>query len=129
MNDGDNIYRPLIAVMIRRGNRVVKGIPTKMLVPYIEGKKLLRTDSISGDGDQWTRLDEHFQLAKYFKDETSSKVLRDAPSPFPQEEDAELEEDPICLDEGEDSVVRPSRPPKFENQLTELAKMLKDLNK
>ncbi len=128
MNDGENIYRPLITVMVRRGNRVVKGIPTKMLVPYIEGKKLLRSDAISGDGVRWTRLDEHFQLAKYFKDETSPKVLRDAPSPFPQEEEPELEEEGVSPPEDEVPAPLPRKPPKLENQLSELAEMLKDLN-
>ena len=126
MNDGENSYRPLFTVMIRRGSRVVKGIPTKMLVPYIEGKKLLRTDDISGDGVRWTRLDEHFQLAKYFKDETSPKVLRDAPSPFPQEDDSELEEDSICSPDDDDSL--PAKPPALDSQMTQMAQMLKDLN-
>ena len=128
MNEIENIYRPLFTVMIRRGNSVVKGIPTKMLVPYIEGKKLLRTDAISGDGVKWTRLDEHFQLARYFKDETSPKVLRDAPSPFPQEDDSELVEEPICFPEDDGPSALPSKPPQFENQLTQMAQMLKDLN-
>jgi len=126
MNESENIYQPLYTVMIRRGNRVAKGIPTKMLVPYIEGKKLLRTDAISGDGVKWTRLDEHFQLAKYFKDETSPKVLRDAPSPFPQDDESELEEDSICASKDEECL--PSKPPQFDNQMARLTDMLKDLN-
>ena len=129
MNDNENSYRPLITVMVRRGDRVVRGIPTKMLVPYIEGKKLLRTDFISGDGKRWTRLDEHFQLTKYFKDETSSKVLRDAPSPFPQEEDAELEEEGVGPPDDDGPAALPNKPPHLENQLNQMAQMLKDLNR
>ncbi|GJL79790.1 MAG: hypothetical protein NPINA01_27790 [Nitrospinaceae bacterium] len=128
MSEDDNKYQPLFTVMIRRGNKVVKDIPTKMLVPYIEGKKLLRTDAISGDGVKWTRLDEHFQLAKYFKDDTSPKVLRDAPSPFPQEEEPELEEEGVCPSDDETPAVLPSRPPQLDDQLNELADLLKDLN-
>ncbi|MDA1109126.1 MAG: hypothetical protein O3A78_04820 [Nitrospinae bacterium] len=126
MNESENINQPLYTVMIRRGSRVVKGIPTKMLVPYIEGKKLLRTDAISGDGVKWTRLDEHFQLAKYFQDETSPKVLRDAPSPFPQDDEAELEEDALCAPEDDDCL--PAKPPQFDNQMAQLTDLLKDLN-
>ena len=128
MSEGENLYRPLYTVIIRRGNKVAKGIPTKMLVPYIEGKKLLRTDEISGDGIRWTRLDQHFQLARYFKDETSPKVLRDAPSPFPQEDDADPALETLYpLDED----CNPSSPPQsaeLENRLSDLAEMLKDLN-
>jgi hypothetical protein len=115
--------------MIRRGNKVVKDIPTKMLVPYIEGKKLLRTDAISGDGVKWTRMDQHFQLARYFKDETSSEVLPDAPSPFPQDNDSELAVDSICSVDDEEPASAPPGFSKFENQLTQMAEILKDLNK
>jgi len=128
MSEGKNIYQPLYTVMIRRGDKVAKGIPTKMLVPYIEGKKLLRTDAISGDGVKWTRLDQHFQLARYFKDETSPEVLRDAPSPFPQDDSEHAMDSLGSLDDEE-----PASPPpvfsKVENQLTKMAEMLKDLNK
>jgi len=127
MSTGENIYQPLYTVMIRRGKKVVQGIPTKMLVPYIEGKKLLRTDAISGDGVKWTRLDQHFQLARYFKDETSPEVFRDAPSPFPQDDDSELAVDSLCS--VDDEEPQPPENSKFENQLNQMAEMLKDLNK
>ena len=129
MSTGENIYQPLYTVMIRRGEKVVQGIPTKMLVPYIEGKKLLCTDAISGDGVKWTRLDQHFQLARYFKDETSAEVLRDAPSPFPQEDESELQADSLCSPEEEELASPPPEPSKFENQLNQVAEMLRDLNK
>ena len=129
MSEGENIYRPLFTVMIRRGDKVVKGIPTKMLVPYIEGRKLLRTDAISGDGVKWTRLDQHFQLARYFKDETSPEVLRDAPAPFPQDDDSELAVDSLNSLDDEKPASLPPAFSKVENQLTQMAEMLKDLNK
>ena len=129
MSAGKNIYQPLYTVMIRRGEKVVQGIPTKMLVPYIEGKKLLCTDAISGDGVKWTRLDQHSQLARYFKDETSPEVLRDAPSPFPQDDDSELAADSLCSPDDEEPASSPPEHSKFENQLNQMAEMLKDLNK
>jgi|GEM_PF-378496 len=128
MSGSENIYRPLYTVMIRRGDKVVKGIPTKMLVPYIEGKKLLRTDAISGDGVKWTRLDQHFQLARYFKDETSPEVFRDALSPFPQDDSEHAVDSLSSLDDGE-TVSPPPALLKVENQLTRMADMLKDLNR
>lgn len=129
MSAGENIYQPLYTVMIRRGNKVVKDIPTKMLVPYIEGKKLLRTDAISGDGVKWTRMDQHFQLARYFQDETSSEVLPDAPSPFPHDNDSELAVDTLCSVDDEEPASSPPGFSKFENQLNQMAEILKDLNK
>ncbi|MCH8312340.1 MAG: hypothetical protein IID17_05090 [Nitrospinae bacterium] len=129
MSEGENIYRPLYTVMIRRGDKVVKGIPTKMLVPYIEGKKLLRTDAISGDGVKWTKLDQHFQLARYFKDETSPEVLRDAPSPFPQDDDSEHAVDSLSSQDDEEPASPPPAFSKIENQLNQMAEMLKDLNR
>jgi len=129
MSDGENIYQPLYTVMIRRGGKVVQGIPTKMLVPYIEGKKLLRTDAISGDGVKWTRLDQHFQLARYFKDETSPEVLPNAPSPFPNDNDSELAVDSFCSIDDDEPASSPPEFSKFENQLTQMAEILKDLNK
>jgi len=128
MSEGENLYRPLYTVIIRRGNKVAKGIPTKMLVPYIEGKKLLRTDEISGDGIRWTRLDQHFQLARYFKDETSPKVLRDAPSPFPQEDDADPALETLYPLDEDSSPASPPQSAELENRLSDLAEMLKDLN-
>jgi hypothetical protein len=129
MTEGENIYQPLYTVMIRRGSRVVKGIPTKMLVPYIEGKKLLRTDAISGDGIKWTQLDQHFQLARYFKDETSSEVLPNALSPFPNDDDSELAVDSPCSMDDEEPVSPSPEFSKFGNQLTQMVEILKDLNK
>jgi hypothetical protein len=129
MTEGENIYQPLYTVMIRRGSRVVKGIPTKMLVPYIEGKKLLRTDAISGDGIKWTQLDQHFQLAWYFKDETSSEVLPNALSPFPNDDDSELAVDSPCSMDDEEPVSPSPEFSKFGNQLTQMVEILKDLNK
>ena len=127
MNAGNNSTRPLVTVMIRRGDKVAEGFPTKMLIPYIEGRKLLRTDAISGDGVKWTRLDQHFQLAQYFNDETSSEVLRDSPPPFSQENDSEHEVD-TSLENNE-----PTNPPRtssqVENQLNQMAEMLKDINR
>jgi hypothetical protein len=120
-------FQPLYTVMIRRGEKVVHGIPTKMLVPYIEGKKLLCTDAISGDGVKWTRLDQHFQLARYFKDETSAEVLPDTPSPFSQDDDSELMADSLSSEVDEEPA--PPVLSKFENQLNQVAEMLKDLNK
>jgi hypothetical protein len=127
MSADKKTFQPLYTVMIRRGEKVVQGIPTKMLVPYIEGKKLLCTDAISGDGVKWTRLDQHFQLARYFKDETSAEVLPDTPSPFSQDDDIELAAD--SLSSKIDEEPAPPVLSKFENQLNQVAEMLKDLNK
>ncbi|MFQ5450087.1 MAG: hypothetical protein ACE5E9_05625 [Nitrospinaceae bacterium] len=126
MTENENIPPPVSTVMIRRGKKVAAGIPTKMLVPYIEGKRLLRSDEISVDGIRWLRLDQHHQLTRYFKDETSAQVLPDAPSPFPQEEDGELGVGP-CYIEEENPASHP-QPLRMEKELAKLADLLKDIN-
>ncbi|MCH7499237.1 MAG: hypothetical protein IH886_04405 [Nitrospinae bacterium] len=57
-------------VKIRRGNQVKNNIPPQGLVDQIKKGKLKNSDEISSDGNKWIRLDQHPQLAKYFKSQS-----------------------------------------------------------
>ena len=57
---------------------------------------------------------------------TSPEVLPDTPSPFPQDDDSELVMDSLCSED--DEKPAPPEFTKFENQLNQMARMLKDLN-
>ena len=58
--------KPLKLVMIRRGASKVSNVPSENLVTFIREKVLLGTDELSGDGNSWIRVDQHYQLRKYF---------------------------------------------------------------
>lgn len=58
--------KPLKLVMIRRGTSKVSNVPSENLVTFIREKVLLGTDELSGDGNSWIRVDQHYQLRKYF---------------------------------------------------------------
>jgi len=114
---------PPNTVCIRRGVNVARGFPVKLLIPYIECKKLLASDEISGDGVRWMRLDRHKVLSRYFA--SSAQWVPEAPSPFSAQA-AEEEAAPVGRrEEGE----APAPPPELASQLSELARMLRDLNR
>ncbi|PIQ96023.1 MAG: hypothetical protein COV67_11870 [Nitrospinae bacterium CG11_big_fil_rev_8_21_14_0_20_56_8] len=59
--------QPLATVLIRRGDKVVKDVPARALIPNIRIGKLHGSDEISATGERWVRLDRHTQLAHYFR--------------------------------------------------------------
>ena len=83
-------------VSIRRSGKVVRDVLTQSLVSEIKQGRLKETDEISADEKYWVRLDQHFQLAKFFSQKSCSN----------------LETLPIGI----------------KQNLTELSKLLKDLN-
>jgi len=115
---------PPNTVYIRRGSNIAQGFPVKLLIPYIECKKLLGSDEISGDGARWMRLDRHKVLARYFG--SSAQWVPEAPSPFSEQPVAEEPGPAIRGDEAEETGAPP---PGLEGQLSSLAKMLRDLNR
>ncbi len=129
MSESENSPPALPDVMIRRGTRVVRGISTKMLIPYIESRKLLPSDEISLDGIKWVRLDQHRRLASYFSEEKTTRVLPEPPAVFPQ--DAEAEDSKEMAPQPGESDDAPSslpEPPGMQDELSRLAEILKDLN-
>lgn len=125
----DTSSRPFNTVMIRRGAKVARGIPARKLVAYIQEKKLLPTDEISGDGRRWTRIDQVRHLARYFNGDPKSEMVADPASIFPQEKEITVSRwSENFLSRGLSSTP-PSRPPGVENELARLAKMLEDINK
>lgn len=54
-------------VMIRRGDKINKNVPSQYLVDQIKKGALKNSDEISTEGTKWIRLDQYPQLAKYFK--------------------------------------------------------------
>ena len=111
-------------VFIRRAGIVVRGFPIKLLIPYIEAKKLLPADEISGNGDRWIRLDKHQVLLRYFQSQTS--VVPEPPSPFAEPAIKKFEE--AAGYDADDSQDKPRPPPGLETDLADLAKLLKELN-
>ena len=103
--------KPLKVVMIRRGNSKVSDVPTENLITFIRKNTLLGTDELSGDGKSWVRIDQHYQLRKYFSSNEKEEALvvaqnksgADNPEPF-------------------------IPPPSLKNELEEMASLLKDIN-
>jgi hypothetical protein len=102
---------PLKVVMIRRGNSNISDVPADNLITFIRKNILLGTDELSGDGKSWVRVDQHYQLRKYFLSNEKEEALvvsqnksgSDNPEPF-------------------------KPPPSLKNELEEMASLLKDIN-
>ena len=124
----ENQSVPYNTVMIRRGNRIARGIPARRLVAYILDKKILCTDEVSGNGRKWIRADQLRHLAPYFLDKASIEELQESASIFP-EEDLLKHEFPGVENLIDDMEEIPVNPPGVENDLAKLARMLEDINK
>jgi len=55
------------SVFLRKGQELLKDIPTKSLVLMIQNGELVETDQISPDRQVWISLGKHKQLKQYFK--------------------------------------------------------------
>ena len=97
---------PVKVVMVRRGSVTIPSVPTQKLRTFIRKRALLGSDEISGDGENWVRVDSHYQLSKYFSAEGNENNTAS------QNGNAEFYE----------------RPPNIENNLQEVAELLKDIN-
>ena len=95
---------PVKVVMVRRGSVTIPSVPTQKLRTFIRKRALLGSDEISGDGKSWVRADSHYQLSKFFSAENENN--------------------------GEDTDLEFSEnPPNVENNLQEVADLLKDINR
>tara|TARA_B110000196_G_scaffold36783_1_gene27467 strand:+ start:3832 stop:4155 length:324 start_codon:yes stop_codon:yes gene_type:complete len=103
--------KPLKVVMIRRGNSNISDVPADNLITFIRKNILLGTDELSGDGKSWVRVDQHYQLRKYFSSNEKEEALVVA-------QNKSSSDDPV-----------PFKPPSsFKNELEEMASLLKDIN-
>ena len=75
-------------VFIRRSGKVFRNVLAKSLVSNIKQGKLKRDDEISADEKSWLRLDQHYQLARYFMSKNSS--YSEPPPPDVQKHLSEL---------------------------------------
>ena len=103
--------KPLKVVMIRRGNSNVTDVPADNLITFIRKNILLGTDELSGDGKSWIRVDQHYQLRKYFSSNEKEDALVVA-------QNKSSSDDPVPL----------KPPPSLKNELEEMASLLKDIN-
>ena len=103
--------KPLKVVMIRRGNSNFSDVPADNLITFIRKKILLGTDELSGDGKSWVRIDQHYQLRKYFSSNEKEQALVFAQNKF-----------------GSDDPVPFKPPPSLKDELEEMASLLKDIN-
>jgi hypothetical protein len=103
--------KPLKVVMIRRGNSNVSDVPADNLITFIRKNILLGTDELSGDGKSWVRVDQHYQLRKYFSSNEKEEALVVA-------QNKSGPDDPESL----------KPPPSLKNELEEMASLLKDIN-
>ena len=71
-------HKPIKLVMIRRGAITTPNVPTQKLQTFISKRALLGTDEISGDGINWVRVDRHYQLRKFFSNETYQENVLNA---------------------------------------------------
>ena len=107
---------PPLTLSVRRGSKVIPRFPVKLLVPYIQDKKLLPGDEISPDGVRWLRLEKYPLLARYFQGGAQPAV---PPGAIPAAKAAPANDSPP-----------PAPPPRDMTQkLENLAHMLKDLNR
>jgi len=97
---------PIKVVMVRRGSVTIPSVPTQKLRTFIRKRALLGSDEISGDGKSWVRVDSHYQLSKFFSAEGNENNTAS------QNANAEFSENP----------------PNIENNLQEVAELLKDIN-
>jgi hypothetical protein len=103
--------KPLKVVMIRRGNSNISDVPADNLITFIRKNILLGTDELSGDGKSWVRVDQHYQLRKYFSSNEKEEGLVVA-------QNKPGSDDPV-----------PFKPtPSLKNELEEMASLLKDIN-
>jgi hypothetical protein len=107
----------LNTVMLRRGSQILTKISTRSLVPGIRSGKLFRSDEFSGDGQHWIALGRHHQLSRLFP-----------VNPDPDEQ-KELGAGLHFFDEDEEQPLFETPPPHIENQLHQLADMLRDINR
>jgi hypothetical protein len=103
--------KPLKVVMIRRGNSNVSDVPADNLITFIRKNILLGTDELSGDGKSWVRVDQHYQLRKYFSSNEKEEALVVAKNKS-----------------GSDNPVPLKPPHSLKNELEEMASLLKDIN-
>ncbi|MBT5471922.1 MAG: hypothetical protein HOK41_15075 [Nitrospina sp.] len=106
--DQKSTKKPIKMVLVRRGAITIPSVPTHKLQTYIRKRALLGTDEISGDGNSWIRVDRHYQLRKFFSNESQENTP----------EKIDLPGDPE-FSEG---------PPNIENNLQKVADLLKDIN-
>ena len=97
--------------MIRRGNSNVSDVPADNLITFIRKNILLGTDELSGDGKSWVRVDQHYQLRKYFSSNEKEETLVVAQNKSDS-----------------DNTVTFKPPPSLKNELEEMASLLKDIN-
>ena len=109
------IIKPVNNVWIRRGNKVMQNVPTKLLIVKIKDKKLFGSDEISVGGQKWVRLDRHRQLARYFE----------ITPPSPQTLRAPRAEEDVFADL---KTISAGLEP-YEEHLEKLACMLKELDR
>jgi hypothetical protein len=100
---------PVKVVMVRRGSVTIPSVPTQKLRTFIRKRALLGSDEISGDGKSWVRVDRHYQLSKFFSEEGNENNTAS------QNVNVDLEFS--------------ESPPNIENNLQEVAELLKDINK
>jgi hypothetical protein len=103
--------KPLKVVMIRRGDSNISDVPTDNLITFIRKNILLGTDELSGDGKSWVRIDQHYQLRKYFSSNEKEEALVVA-------KNKSCSDDPASL----------KPPPSLKYELEEMANLLKDIN-
>ena len=103
--------KPLKVVMIRRGNSNISDVPADNLITFIRKNILLGTDELSGDGKSWVRVDQHYQLRKYFSSNEKEEALVVA-------QNKPCSDDPVTF--------KPT--PSLKNELEEMASLLKDIN-
>lgn len=108
--DQKSTRKPIKLVMVRRGAVTIPSVPTQKLQTFIRKRALLGTDEISGDGKSWIRVDHHYQLKKFFLDEDQRPTV--SPKKQSLSEEVEFSESP----------------PDFENNLKQVADLLKDIN-
>ncbi len=99
---------PVKVVMVRRGSVTIPSVPTQKLRTFIRKRALLGSDEISGDGKSWVRVDSHYRLSKFFS--------------------AEGSENNDATQSGDSDLEFSESPPNIENNLQEVADLLKDIN-
>ena len=57
-------------VSIRRSGKVVRDVLTQSLISEIRQGHLKEDDEISADEKRWVRLDQHYQLSRFFPAES-----------------------------------------------------------
>lgn len=97
-------------IFLRRGDKVIKDFPARLLIQAIKNGKLLPTDEYSRDGKQWVKLGAHRQVSEYFRKKTSSTDRASAKKAEEKSEES------------------PNLPPGFDRELKKLADMLKEID-